>query len=67
LLNKITDFEKKIKKETPKCFWILFQDQNHEFSSELLDSFATYSKYKGNSFKVKFEDDPIFHPTQLDK
>jgi hypothetical protein len=63
----VLDFDEKIK-ETPKCFFIVFvQAQNHEFSSELIDSVESCAKYEENFFQLKIEDFPIFHPTQLDK
>jgi hypothetical protein len=66
-MSTLFDFEK-IKKENSKCFWILFQEQNFDFCSELHHAtLGSQSKFQGNSFKLTEEEIPIFHPTQFNE
>jgi hypothetical protein len=66
-MSTLFDFER-MQIETPKCFWILFQEQNFDFCSELHHAtLGSYFKFPENSFKLTEEEIPMLHFTQLDE
>jgi hypothetical protein len=66
-MSTLFDFER-MQIETPKCFWILFQEQNFDFCSELHHAIlGSQSKFPENSFKLTEEEIPMLHFTQLDE
>jgi hypothetical protein len=65
IIMKTLIFGEKVKKETSKSFFILFQQQNQDFCGTLFDVMRTHSK--NSDYKCTNEDTPIFHSTQMDK